>query len=110
MEDWTVPGIAKFAYFSYHLIFGVTIWSELSLLQLSRSWQANNSETPSACSMKRDVSYQMESSSKKVVEENANSMTPDSHSVGFHSLPPLTTLSSLLGHCPVFICLLLNKL
>jgi len=48
-----LPGRAEGAYFSYHLFFGVIIWRQISLLQLGRSWQRSNSETPSACSMKK---------------------------------------------------------
>ena len=48
-----LPGIAEGAYFSYHLFFGMIIWSQISLLQLRRSWRTSNSETPSACSMKK---------------------------------------------------------
>lgn len=44
----SLPGIAEGIYFSYHLFFGVIIWSQISLLQLGKSWQRSNSEAPFA--------------------------------------------------------------
>lgn len=102
-EDWNLPEIVKGAYFSYHLFLG---WSSgarspcYSWVELGRQVTL---KPPLPASWKRDVSYQLERSSEEVAETNANSMPS-------HSLPPLITLSSLLGHYPLHIYLLLNKL
>lgn len=48
-----MPRMAKGAYFSYQLLFGVSIWSWIPVLQLGRSWQRSNPETHSPCSVKK---------------------------------------------------------
>lgn len=102
-EDWTLPEVAEGAYLSYHLFLG---WSAgarspcYSWVELGRQVTL---KPPLPAARKGDVSYQLERSSEEVVETNANSMPS-------HSLPPLITRSSLLGHYPVHICVLLDKL
>lgn len=85
------PGIAEGAHLSYRIFFGVIIWSQISLLQLGRSWQTSKTETPSICSMKKGCVLSAGGVSEKVVEGNANS-TP-SHSLSGSSTASL--LSSL---------------